>query len=505
MKTAAIYCRVSTDSQEREGTSLETQSQQALAKAKSLGWHVPPEYLIKEDWTGKDLHRPGLTRVFELARTRAISGLIIFTLDRLYRPENPGDEWRVFEVLQRLQDHEITVEWVNTSISKDNPFSGVMMFLDSWRAGEERRQIIERTMRGKKARLAEGKLPQGTGVGMYGYSWNKETKRRETNYIEAEVVREIFNKVARGQSLISIARELNNRSIPTKGAKFNSAKRKLWHSLTIRRMVHNSGYIGNTYFMDTLLPDVTPAIVSEGVFHAANAEIDKPKVRTGRPKHDYLLRNHAFCAICGKPLVGHCLNKKYRYYQCSSARPYENSKQICRARYIRADDLEHTTWEHTREAVNNPDTILAEIQKQLTEASGQESLQSIDSEITELQNNLSRYEQRRKNLLEAMELGEFGKDEVLDRLNNLRHLRHGDEMKLNDMLKIRDNMAGLTNAKIKLDQLYDRVLENLQDCTPDLKRQLIEALDIKVYASTDTVEIRGVIPLELPTTAQTSA
>ena len=141
----------------------------------------------------------------------------------------------------------------------------------------------------------------------------------------------------------------------------------------------------------------------------------------------------------------------------------------------------------------------------MTEASGQESFQSIDSEITELENNLSRYEQRRKNLLEAMELGEFGKDEVLDRLNNLRRLRHGDEMKLNDMLKIRDNMAGLTDAKIKLDQLYDRVLENLQDCTPDLKRQLIEALDIKVYASTDKVEIQGVIPLELPTTGQTSA
>ncbi|MFC1874479.1 hypothetical protein ACFLYX_04170 [Chloroflexota bacterium] len=28
--------------------------------------------------------------------------------------------------------------------------------------------------------------------------------------------------------------------------------------------------------------------------------------------------------LCGKPLVGHCLNKKYRYYQCSDARPYEN-------------------------------------------------------------------------------------------------------------------------------------------------------------------------------------
>ena len=55
----------------------------------------------------------------------------------------------------------------------------------------------------------------------------------------------------------------------------------------------------------------------------------------------------------------------------------------------------------------------------------------------------------------------------------------------------------------KPSQLYDQMLENLQDCTPDLKRQLIEALDIKVYASTDVVKIRGVIPLELPTPAQT--
>ena len=50
------------------------------------------------------------------------------------------------------------------------------------------------------------------------------------------------------------------------------------------------------------LDNVTPAIISEELFYRANAELDKPKVRTGRPKHAYLLRNHAFCAICGRPL-----------------------------------------------------------------------------------------------------------------------------------------------------------------------------------------------------------
>jgi hypothetical protein len=62
----------------------------------------------------------------------------------------------------------------------------------------------------------------------------------------------------------------------------------------------------------------------EEIFLAANEQLDKPKVRTGQPKYEYLLRNHAYCAVCGKPLVGHVLNKKYRYYQCNSARPYEN-------------------------------------------------------------------------------------------------------------------------------------------------------------------------------------
>ena len=90
------------------------------------------------------------------------------------------------------------------------------------------------------------------------------------------------------------------------------------------------------------LPDASPPIVSEELFHQANSQLTKPKARTGRPKNDYLLRHHVFCAVCGRPLVGHCLNKKYRYYQCSTARPIENAEHACRARLVRACYLENT-------------------------------------------------------------------------------------------------------------------------------------------------------------------
>jgi len=375
------------------------------------------------------------------------------------------------------------------------------------------------TSRAKKKLLREGKLPQGTGVGAYGYSWNRATKKREIKIDEAEVVQEIFNMVATGKSFVSIARNLNERCIPTKGS--TSVARKHWHSLTIRRMIKNSSYIGRTYFGVTsrlnkaktiihpqdkwiLLEKVTPPIISEELFNQANIELDKPKVASGHPKNEYLLRNHAFCAICGKPLVGHCLGKKYRYYQCNSARPYENHGKKCNALYIRANDLEDLVWSKVMEVLSNPEIIL----KELSNTNDLNQTETLDAEIKTLEKNLRNYDERRRNLLDAMELGEFQKNEILDRLNKIKRLQTDDETKLNDLQKTRTPIESLANATVKIGELYENVMLNLQNCTPELKALALDALDIKVYAKgIDNVEIQGVIPLELalPTTEQTSA
>jgi hypothetical protein len=273
------------------------------------------------------------------------------------------------------------------------------------------------------------------------------------------------------------------------------------HGLS-RRMIRNSAYIGKTYFKGTLLPDVSPQIVDEDIFQAANSQIDRPKVKTGRPEHEYLLRGHAFCVICGKPLVGHCLNKKYLYYQCSNNRPYENGPRKCRAKYIRAGELEDMVWSKTKEVLMNPEIIL----KQLTEATNTGELSKIEVEIKQLEKALRTYDKRRSNLLQAMELDEFSKDEVLDRLNNIKRLYTEDESRLNVLVKARNNLTSLANACVKLNKLYERVLENLENSTPEIKKLAFDALDIKVYATDENVEIKGVIPLDLnlPTTAQTS-
>jgi site-specific DNA recombinase len=114
--------------------------------------------------------------------------------------------------------------------------------------------------------------------------------------------------------------------------------------------------------------------------------------------------------MCGRPLVGNCLNKKYRYYQCIGARPHENHRKTCSALYIRADALEEIVWTKTRSVLSDPGIILKELQG----ANDQTNLDSIDAEIKQLTKSLHIYEQRRNNLLEATEFGEFEKDEILD-------------------------------------------------------------------------------------------
>ena len=85
MKRAAIYCRVSTEDQEREGTSLDSQLEACLKKAEELGYEVSEEHTISETYSGLSLERPKLNEVRQWVRDREVDAIIAYTLDRLSR------------------------------------------------------------------------------------------------------------------------------------------------------------------------------------------------------------------------------------------------------------------------------------------------------------------------------------------------------------------------------------------------------------------------------------
>lgn len=486
MIRAAVYCRVSTDSQEREGTSLQTQLENCLKYCQDKGYDAT--YRYSEAYSGLSLERPELDQLREVVRTDKINVLVIHTLDRLSR-----DPAHLALITMELEKHGVQLEAVLENI--DTSETGKMInYIKGYAAKLDAERRREATTRGKKAHVANGRLPQGTGVGVYGYTWNKETKKREINEFEASVVRDVFERVATGESIISIARTLNQNNIPTK------SKKGLWHSLTVRRIIKNTGYIGQTYFNGILLPNVTPPIVDKEYFETANKEI-LPK--RGHAKLDYLLTGHIICAVCGKPMVGHTLGRKWRYYQCSYSLDRENRKRECPSRYVRADEVEAKAWDKTGEVMAHPDVVLS----LFDEAGDGRSLDVIEDEIKALEKRLKGFEKRRTQLLKAMEFEEFDNDEILDRTNAIKRDRAEVEARLAELVKSRNSMVKLADAKVKFSKLYDRVSGNLDNADFELKRLVLDALDVKVVAGPGEPVITGVIPLELalPTIEQTSA
>ena len=120
MSRAAIYCRVSTEDQATEGTSLPDQQEKCLAKAKELGYDIPPDNILQESFTGSTLDRPKLGILREWARSGEIDAVICNKYDRLSR--DPVD----FIVLQdELEKRHVKLILVQEVLDDtDDPFAG---------------------------------------------------------------------------------------------------------------------------------------------------------------------------------------------------------------------------------------------------------------------------------------------------------------------------------------------------------------------------------------------
>ena len=75
MKTA-IYCRVSTEGQEQEGTSLQTQLEACQKYCQLKGYEVA--YQLSEAWSGLSLERTKLAELREMICSESIDCVVVY-------------------------------------------------------------------------------------------------------------------------------------------------------------------------------------------------------------------------------------------------------------------------------------------------------------------------------------------------------------------------------------------------------------------------------------------
>ena len=147
---ASVYCRVSTDNQESEGTSLQTQLEACSNYCQEKGYDIV--YRYSETYSGLTLDRPQLNELRELVRNEQIDVVVVYCLDRLSRNATHG-----VIIRDELDRHHVMLESVSEDIDK-TPLGEAITYLRGTFAQLEAEKIRERTMRGKKARAKEGRM-----------------------------------------------------------------------------------------------------------------------------------------------------------------------------------------------------------------------------------------------------------------------------------------------------------------------------------------------------------
>ncbi len=233
--------------------------------------------------------------------------------------------------------------------------------------------------------------------------------------------------------------------------------------------MNNPAYIGKTYYgmsrrvgktkvvaqpkeSWTLLPDITPPIITEEMFKLTQEAITNAKLsRPIKPNAAYLLTSFIKCPKCGSPVVGTTLNGKYRYYKCRGATPTATRGKICDAGYIKADELESSVWRKVLEMLSSPLTLLRTLINE-NEDQSHKIIQSLNKDIDKLRKNLNAYPRKEKTLYDLLTSEAVTKDYVLDAVNKLKKERLNDERQLKLLLLSRKEAARANHLTLKLTQ-----------------------------------------------------
>ena len=330
----AIYIRVSTEEQVREGFSLTVQREYLEDYAKREGYEVFKIY-SDDGISGYSERRPALQELLQDAKLRRFELVIVYKIDRFSR--NLKD---LLNLVDDLSNSGVGFK------SATEPFdsttsAGKLMFQQLGSFAEfERNRLAERVFPGMIKGIQQGNW-QGARYAPYGYKYNKPVKLLEADEKEAKVVKIIYEMALASKSIRSITEYLTRR-------KYRNRKGNIFSTKLIGDILKNRIYTGKLIWNKK----TNNVVIAKGRHEALIADEDFERVqellkirRIDRKKKvsDYPLSGVLYCAKCNHKYQGlssisnHRTGEKKRWYRCSG--PYRSFIK-CRNKGVRADDIE---------------------------------------------------------------------------------------------------------------------------------------------------------------------
>ncbi len=222
----AIYTRVSTEDQVKEGFSLEAQKERLEAYCRARDWVITGVY-VDDGYSGRDTKRPAYRRLLE--ERDSWDTILVLRMDRIHRNAR-----HFMEMMDDLRSWGKDFASATESLDTSTAMGRFVMDIVQRIAQLESEQIGERVYMGmaQKARTGSGHLGFRAPLG-----YRHEGGRLSVQPSEAQTVQTIFELCLDGKSLEEVARHLNARGARTKS-------NATWAPIKVFRVLHNPVYAG---------------------------------------------------------------------------------------------------------------------------------------------------------------------------------------------------------------------------------------------------------------------
>jgi len=310
---AAIYVRVSTEEQAREGFSISAQKSECLKHVDLKKYDLYDIY-IDDGYSAKDMKRPALQRMVGDMEKRLIDIVIFWRLDRLTR--SVKDKSVIFEKFEKYNiDFKSIKEEYDTTTAAGRMVLNIMVSI----AQGERETIGERVYMGMEHKVLTGK--RNGAIAPIGYDW---IDGKLIPNQEADFVRRLFKMYQNNHGIQKIAEKLNEEGKP-----FNVT--------TIHYILTNHQYCGKNRWnwrskgqrthKEIITDGEHEPIISEEEFDRVQEIMNRRKKRGKAATSDFPFTGIMKCGKCGADMVGASRQQKqrrYKFYRCSGNVNYGN-------------------------------------------------------------------------------------------------------------------------------------------------------------------------------------
>ena len=348
----AIYIRVSTEDQAKEGSSLEVQREYLESFAEREGYQIFKIY-SDDGISAYSTERPALKELLKDAKERKFDLVLVYKIDRFSR--NLKD---LLNLVDELSSYGVGFK------SATEPFdsttsAGKLMFQQLGSFAEfERNRLAERVFPGMIKGVQQGNW-QGAGHVPYGYKYNKAAKLLEPDEKEAKVVKLIYTMCLAGKLIRYITEYLTRKGYRNRRGNIFSTKligdilknpihtgKLVWnkcHYDKSQRTAKGYKYIKNSPDKVIIAQGKHEALVTDEDFQKAQELLKVRRIEHKKKAGNYPLSGILYCAKCNHRYQGissisnHRTGEKKRWYRCCG--PYRSFIK-CKNKSVKAEEIE---------------------------------------------------------------------------------------------------------------------------------------------------------------------